>query len=338
MGLGELRSAFALAVVVACLVGPGAGRTQGPPGTAQPPQGIEQLPREQKPLRAQAQLVSLFATVRDKHNRLISDLTQNDFRILENGQEQKITFFERQSQLPLTLGLLIDTSGSESRTLGAEQEVASRFMHQVLRKGDLAMVMSFDIDVDLLSDFTEDPDQLERAIRRTVINAPQSPPMVQGPIPQSSPKGTTLYDAIYLACGEKLVGETGRKALVILTDAVDVGSRMRLADGIEAAQRADTVIHVIYIADPAYYAVQGSGESVAKKMAEETGGRVIAANNPKKLEEAFNEVAQELRSQYRLGYVPSNSARDGSFRKIKVETTPAGLRVLTRKGYYAPKD
>ena len=288
----------------------------------------------QQPIRVQVELVNLFATVRDNKKRLVADLTKDDFRVSEDGQEQKIEFFSRETALPITLGLLIDTSGSQSHLLGAEQEAAVRFLHRVLRKTDLAMVISFDLDVDLLSDFTNDTAQLERAIHSARINAPAG--VTPGPFPQRRPKGTDFYDAIYLACREKLGGEAGRKALLILTDAEDVGSKMRLEDALEAAQRTDTVMHIILIADPRQY-LSYSGESVAKKLAEDTGGRVISVRNDKKLEEAFDQIAEELRSQYTLGYYPRNTARDGSFRKIKIETTRPGLKVLARKGYYAPK-
>jgi len=288
----------------------------------------------QQPIRVQVELVNLFATVRDKKKRLITDLTKADFRISEDRQDQKIAFFSHETSLPITLGLLIDTSGSEERMLPAEQEAASRFLQRVLRKSDLAMVISFDLDVDLLSDFTSDRGQLERAIKRARINAPRTPVSVQGPLPQRGPKGTNFYDAVYLACREKLASEAGRKALVILTDAEDNGSKMRLEGALEAAQRSDTVIHILLVSDPAY----GANEGVAKKLAEETGGRMVVVRNEKKLEEAFEQISEELRSQYTLGYYPANTVRDGHFRKIKVETTRGDLQVLTRKGYYAPKN
>ncbi len=288
----------------------------------------------QRPIRVQVELVNLFVTVRDKKKQLITDLTKDDFRIFENGQEQKIAFFSHETSLPITLGLLIDTSGSEERMLPAEQEAASRFLARVLRKSDLAMVISFDLDVDLLSDFTADRGQLERAIHRTRINAPRTPVSVQGPLPQRGPKGTDFYDAVYLASREKLASEAGRKALVILTDAVDNGSKMRLEDALEAAQRSDTVVHILLVYDPAY----GANEGVAKKLAEETGGRMIVVKNEKKLEEAFDQISEELRSQYTLGYYPTHTTRDGRFRKIKIETPRKDLQALARKGYYAPKD
>lgn len=290
--------------------------------------------RPEQPIRVQVSLVNLFATVRDAHKRIIPDLTKDDFRVYEDNQEQKLAFFTHETSLPITLGLLIDTSGSEMRMLPAEQEAASRFLQRVLRKEDLAMVISFDLDVDLLSDFTSDPAKLERAIQRARINAPSTPASVQGPLPQRGPKGTNFYDAVYLACREKLSSETGRKALVILTDAEDNGSKVRLEEALEAAQRTDTVIHILLVYDPMY----GANAGAAKKLAEETGGRMIEVRSEKKLLEAFDEIAEELRTQYTLGYYPANAARDGRFRKIKIETTRKDTHVLARKGYYAPKD
>jgi VWFA-related protein len=195
--------------------------------------------------------------------------------------------------------------------------------------------MSFDSDVDLLSDFTDDHAQLDRAVRRSRINIPSGGSIGgnPGPIGSRQITGTALYDAIYLACGEKLNSEAGRKAIVIVTDAQDEGSKVRIEEAIEAAQRTDTVIHIILVADPHY----GANTGAAKKLAEETGGRVLSASSDKKLMEAFDEISAELRSQYTLGYYPTNSERDGKFRKIKVETVNHDLKVLARKGYYAPK-
>ena len=202
-------------------------------------------------IRTQVNLVNLFVTVRDKNKRIATDLKQQDFKIAEDGQDQKIAFFSKEVTLPITLALLLDTSGSEQFMLGAIQDMGGRFMDRVLRKGDEALVMSFDTDVDLLSDFTDDRGQLDRAIRKTRINTPMSGGMINpGPVPTSHVTGTALYDAIYLACNEKLTSEAGRKAIVIVTDAQDEGSKVRLQEAIEAAQRTDTVIHILLVADP----------------------------------------------------------------------------------------
>ncbi|HXN23174.1 MAG TPA: VWA domain-containing protein [Candidatus Dormibacteraeota bacterium] len=299
----------------------------------QPPQKASGQGDPQQPIRVEVSLVNLFATVRDHSKKIVPNLSKEEFRIMEDGVEQKIAAFSHEAALPVTLALLIDTSGSEEALLGAEQEAASRFLGRVLRKGDLAMVMSFDLDVDLLADFTDNRSTLDRAIHRAKINTGGGGH--QGPIAQRGPIGTNLYDAVYLACHEKLVEEAGRKALVILTDAEDNGSKLRLEEAIEAAQRTDSVIHVLLIGDRWHY---GTNPGVANKMANETGGRMIEVSSEKKLEQAFDEISQELRSQYTLGYYPSNRAHDGAFRKVKVETPGKEFKVLTRRGYYAPKN
>ncbi len=285
----------------------------------------------QSSIRVQVNLVNLFATVRDKHSKqIVSSLEQNDFNVSEDGAPQQISFFSKDSKLPVTLGLLVDTSGSEQNTLGAEQEAATRFLMRVMRKGDLTAVFSFDTDTDLLADFTDDIGVLDRAIRRARINAPSG----QGPLSQQGP-GTVFYDAVYLACHDKLASEAGRKALIILTDAQDEGSQLRVQDAIEAAQRTDTVVHILLIGDSFHFNVN---EGVAKKLTDETGGRTIVVRGEKNLEQAFDQISDELRSQYTIGYYSTNSAHDGSYRKVKVDTTHKDLDVLTRRGYYAPKD
>jgi len=290
-------------------------------------------PQAQGPvLKRTVNLVNLFATVRDKSKRIVGELKQEDFKVYEDGQEQKIAFFSKEVTMPITLGLLIDTSGSEQNRLGAEQEAASRFLERVMRKGDMAMVISFDLDVDLLADFTDDRSQLERAINKARISAVSGGVVTPGTIP-SNTGGTHFYDAVYLASGEKLATEAGRKALVIITDAEDQGSRLRVEEAIEAAQRTDTVIHILYVHDYHF----GRGD-IARKMADETGGRMIDVSSEKKLNEAFDQISEELRSQYTVGYYPANTSRDGQFRRIKVETSNKDYRILTRKGYYAPKN
>lgn len=278
-------------------------------------------------IRVQVNLVNLFATVRDKHKAIVTGLKQDDFQVLEDGQTQEITNFSAESNLPITLGLLIDTSGSEMDTLSAEKEAASRFLGRVMRKGDLAMVMSFDLDVDLLANFTDDRSRLDRAINRAQINAPSGP---QGPLPASQNGGTDFYDAVYLAAHEKLADEAGRKAVVILTDAEDTGSKVSLQDAIESAQRTDTVVHILLVAS------DGGDQNVAKKLTDETGGRMIVVRSEKNLEQAFDQISEELRSQYTIGYVPTNKKRDGGYRKIKVEMKNRDFSALARRGYYAP--
>jgi VWFA-related protein len=285
-------------------------------------------------IRVQVNLVNLFATVRDKHKMIVTGLKMDDFQVFEDGQPQEITNFSATpSDLPVTLGLLMDTSSSEEYMLATEKDAASRFLHRVMRKGDLAMVMSFDLDVDLLADFTDDRGRLDRAINRAqAISGAAGTIMTQGPIPQKGSKGTNFYDAVYLAAHEKLADEAGVKAMIILTDAEDNGSKLRLQDAIEAAQRSDTVVHVLLIS------ADGGDQVVAKRLADETGGRMLVVRNEKNLEQAFDQIYDELRSRYTIGYVSANKAHDGSYRKIKMEMKNKDYSVLARRGYYAPRD
>lgn len=312
--------------------GPGPiGSRADEPSPAAPQE--EPLPESQQSLKVQTTVVNVFATVRDKHGAILGDLNKDDFKIYEDGVEQKVVYFTKEVNMPITLGILMDTSGSMYRILSAEQDAASRFVREVMRKRDEAVILSFDTDVNLLADFTEDPAVLSRAIHHAEINVDASGiGGTAGTVPQRS-GGTNLYDAVYLACHDKLGGEAGRKAIVILTDAEDTGSKMSLGDAIEAAQRANAVIHVLLIRD--FGASDGSGPGVASKMASETGGRVINVHNENSLEKAFDVISEELRAQYVLGYYPVNAARDGRFRKIKVEVARPDVRVLALKGYYA---
>lgn len=319
-----------LAVLAAACLAAAAGALTLRARSQQPQEPLAQAPT----IKTQVSLVNLFVTVRDKNKRIVTDLKQDDFRVFEDGQEQKVAFFSKEVTLPITLGLLLDTSGSEQYMLGAIQDGASRFLNRVMRKGDEAMVISFDLDVDLLADFTDDRSELNRAIHRAQINTGGGGGIVTpGTIPQTGPKGTNFYDALYLACNDQLSHEAGRKAVIVLTDAQDEGSKVRLEEAIEAAQRTDTVVHILLVYDPHY----GANSSVAHKIADETGGRMIVVNNEKHLEQAFDQISEELRSQYTLGYYPTNSTHDGKFRKIKIEMANKDLKVLARKGYYAPR-
>ena len=350
-----MRMTSLAAIVAICLAGGvalavtrGANATlgQGPQGPLPPPgsqnnpppsEQQEQTPQQELPesretLKVQTTVVNVFATVRDHHNTIIGDLSKDDFKVYEDGVEQKVAYFTKEVDMPISLAILLDTSGSMQEILTAEQDAASRFVHQVLRKKDEALVMSFDTDVNLLADFTEDPAVLSRAIRRATINA-AGPVLTPGTVPQGG-GGTNLYDAVYLACHDELANEAGRKAIVLLTDAEDTGSKMTVNDAIESAQRADSVIHILLISDPG--ATEGYGPGVASHMTQDTGGRVINVRNEKSLEKAFDIVSEELRSQYVLGYSSTNTKRDGTFRKIKVEVNRPDMKILARKGYYAP--
>ncbi|HEY2645561.1 MAG TPA: VWA domain-containing protein [Candidatus Acidoferrales bacterium] len=282
-------------------------------------------------IRVQVNTVSIFATVRDKHKSIVTGLKQDDFQIYEDGQPQEITDFSAESNLPITLGMLIDTSGSEYYMLPAEKDAGTRFFGRILRKGDLGMIMSFDTDIDLLADFTDDRGLLNRAINRAQINVPVGGSIiVNGPLPSSGSGGTNFYDAVYLAAHDKLSGEAGRKAVVVLTDAEDTGSKLKLQDAVDAAQRTDTVVHILLVAE------DGGDQQVAKRLTDETGGRMIVVRNEKNLEQAFDQISEELRNQYTLGYTPSNKTHDGGYRKIKVDMKNKEFSALARRGYYAP--
>lgn len=332
MPIRAAQRTLAAGLLAACLVLPGARAQNTPPSQQQ--EKPEQL---QKPFKVQVGVINLFVTVRDKRNAILTDLNKEDFRVYEDGKEQKIEFFSKELNLPLTMGLLVDTSGSMDRMLPAEQQTASMFLEQVMKKGDLTTLITFDQDADLLTDFTGSIAELERGLNRARINEAFAP-VTPGTVPDAHPRGTVFYDAVYLVARQKLAQEVGRRAVIVCTDAVDFGSRVRLEEAIEAAQRADAVVHVLLIYDPDQFFNQGSGAGVAHKMAEETGGRMIEVKGAKRLGEAFQQLAEELRSQYSIGYYSSNPLHDGRFRKVKVEVTRSDAKVLARKGYYAPRD
>ncbi len=294
----------------------------------------QEPPQSSAPLQVQTTVVNVFTTVRDRHNGIVSDLTKNDFKVFEDGVEQKISYFTKEVDLPLSLALLMDTSISMQEILGAEKDAASRFVEEVMHKKDEAIVMSFDTDVNLLADFSEDPGVLQHAIRRAEINVDAAGIGGTGGTVPSRGGGTNLYDAVYLAAHDELSSEAGRKAIILLTDAEDTGSKLSENDAIESAQRADAVLHFVLITDP--NATEGYGPGVASKMAHETGGRVISVRNDEGLRKAFDTIAEELRSQYVIGYYPANTKHDGTFRKIRVDVDRADLKILARKGYYAP--
>jgi VWFA-related protein len=297
--------------------------------------------------KIEVNLVDLFFTVKDKSGNLIPHLTQNDCSISEDKVPQTLKHFVSETNLPLTLGILLDTSGSQQRVLPLEQEAGSRFLEQVLRQKDEAFLLSFDVDVDLLQDYTNNAHALARAMSKAEINtaggngAGGVPGLGGGPVPvHGTPKGTLLYDAIYLASNQKLNQETGRKAMIILTDGDDQGSTTKINDAIAAAQKSNVIIYVILIADTGFYGGFGmgySGYSAAKKLSDETGGHLInVGNNGKKLEDAFQQIQDELRTQYVASYTPTNAKQDGTFRHISVSCKGDDMKVQVRKGYFAP--
>jgi VWFA-related protein len=291
-------------------------------------------------LKVRVNVVQLFFNVKDKKGALIPSQTKDDFEILEDGKPQTIKYFTAESNLPLTLGIMIDSSGSQTRVLDMEKEVGGAFLSSILRDKDEAFVLSFDVNVDLLQDFTNDIHRLKLALNKAKINTGGGggslPGLGGGPIPTSTPRGTLLYDAIYLASHDELAHEVGRKAMILLTDGEDQGSQEHVRDAIEAAQKSDSICYVLLIADRGFYGFGGySGDSEMKKLASETGGRVIEVGNKiEKLKDAFDQIAKELRSQYNIGYTPTNNQLDGTFRKIEIRSKQ-GYKIQSRNGYYA---
>jgi VWFA-related protein len=288
--------------------------------------------------RKNVTVINVLCTVKDKHGALIPNLTKDDFHLFEEGKPQTIKYFSTQNDVPITLGLLIDSSKSMERTLPEEKVVAASFLQKVLTNKDLAFVISFDISVDLLQDLTNDMHTLRTGLDKARINtntAGMAPMGNPGPVPTGigQNKGTLLFDAVYLAADEVLSKQVGRKAMIVLTDGDDVGSKLRLKDSIEAAQRADAVAYVLLITDPMYPSNYGD----MSKLVEQTGGRIITVSRPDKLDKAFAEIAAELRSQYLLGFTSTNPVNDGKFRRIEVKSKD-GYKIQARKGYYPPND
>lgn len=305
------------------------------------PQEPQQQPPTGPTLKVTTEVVNVYAVVEDKHHRLIPGLNKDDFELTEDNQPQQITYFSRETDTPLTMGLMVDTSPSQERVLPVEQEQAKIFLDQVLRPKDLAFVLHFDVEVELLQDFTADRQRLAHAIDETQINGGGGGP-TPGTFPTSGNFGAThLHDAVYLASTELLKNEVGRKVLIMLTDGEDQGSKEKLNTALEASQKSNVIIYSIEISDRMFYYSRGmgySGDSVLHKFSEDTGGRVIRASNPRDTGAAFRQIADELRTQYLIGYTPTNTRHDGTFRKIHLRVRNGDYKAQARRGYYAPTD
>jgi len=339
---GEKRAASRWLVVtvlalglLAVRVSPGSSRQEPAPDAQQE----KALPPPGQTLKVSTEVVDVYAVVKEKNGHLVPDLTQDDFQITEDNVPQTIKYFSKQTDTPLTMGIMVDTSPSQERVLPVEQEQAKVFLRQVVRPKDLAFVLHFDIEVELLQDFTADVERLSHAIDGTVINGGG-----QGPLPGTFPGAdnvgaTHLYDAVWLASNELLKNEVGRKVLILMTDGEDQGSKEKLTSALEAAQRSDVIIYSVEISDTSFYHLRGmgyGGDSVLHKLSDETGGHVVPVKNSQQTAEAFQQIARELRTQYLLGYTPTNTHHDGSYRKIKVEVKSGNYKVQSRRGYYAP--
>ncbi len=348
----NLRIAIAALVVGLPALTPAGWAQLAPSPDAPPVSTAPATPLEETPMASFKQtvnLVDLFFTAKDKNGNLVPHLTRDQCSVSEDKVPQTLKSFTAETSLPLTLGILLDTSGSQQRVLPLEQQAGSQFLEQVLRKQDEAFLVSFDVNVDMLQDFTNSPHELARAMNKAQINTAGGngsgiPGLGGGTVPTiGDPKGTLLYDAIELAATEKLNQETGRKAMIILTDGEDEGSRTKIGEAIAAAERNNIIVYVILMADRAMYWSYGEGYygySAAKKITDETGGRTIdVGNNGNKLQAAFQQIQDELRTQYLASYTPSDTKQDGTFRHISVECKgdqSENLKVQVRKGYFAP--
>jgi VWFA-related protein len=272
-------------------------------------------------------VVNILANVMDKHGAIIRDLQQSDFTILEDGRPQAIRYFARQTDLPLTLGLLVDTSMSQEHVLNAERAASFRFLDRVLReKKDQIFITQFDIAVLTRQPLTSSYKDLNDALSQ--VDTPTRRELENG-----GDRGTLLLDAIVQASKETMAKQQGRKALILLTDGDDNGSEATLAAAIEAAQRADTLIFSILFSDAGIG--HGPGQYILQHLSRETGGGYFEVSKKQNIDQIFDAIQDELRSQYSLGYVSDRPPAIGEFRKIQLKLATPGLTVQARNRYFA---
>jgi VWFA-related protein len=272
-------------------------------------------------------VVNILANVLTKDRQIVSILTKDDFTVAENGRPQIITYFAKQSDLPLTLGLLVDTSMSQRRVLNAERGASLRFLDQVLRENkDHVFLMQFDMNVQVRQGLSASRRELDEAL--AFVDTPTRRELMN-----QRGGGTLLYDAVVIASNDTMKAQTGRKALIILSDGVDTGSDNSLPGAIEAAQRADTLIYCIMFSDD-----NGTeGRGALSRMSRETGGGFFEVTKKQGIEQIFDVIQEELRSQYSLGYVSDQPVRISEFRKIQLTTKQKGLIIQARDKYWAKR-
>lgn len=297
--------------------------------------GVRLRAQDESTFKTGIKVVNVLAVVRTKKGEIIRDLSKDDFTILEDGKPQTIQYFTRQSDLPLTLGIMVDTSMSQGRVLDKERAASFRFLDQVLRDGkDQVFIVQFDVSVQILQALTSSFQKLNEAL--SYINLPTREVLS---IPTN--RGTVLYDAVVKASQDILKNQQGRKALILLTDGVDVGSDASLGDAVEAAQRADTVIYSILYSDEGYYGVLPfggpDGAGALRRLAKETGGRFFEVSKKLTVEQVYAVIEDELRSQYSLGYVSNVPVRISEFRTIQLNLKEKGLQVQARDRYWAQR-
>lgn len=274
-------------------------------------------------IRSEVTRVNMLFTVTDKKGRFVTDLDKNDFTVAENKKPQPILEFTSESDLPLRLAILIDTSGSITDRFKFQQEAAMNFIHGVMRPQDKAIVVAFDSSAELVADLTSDTNVLENAVRELRPGG-----------------GTALYDAIYFACKERLMKDQPmykyRRAMIVLSDGMDNASRYSRDQALEMAQRADTVIYTI---STNITHIETDGDKVMHYYADETGGNAFFPFEAKDLNQSFENIANELRHQYNLFYRPEPLKNDGLYHRVQIRVKNRhDLIVRARKGYYARRD
>jgi len=267
-------------------------------------------------------LVNVLFTVADKNGRFITNLQKNDFKVAEDYTQQTISNFSNETNLPLSIGLVFDTSASILGKLKFEQEAAGEFFYTTLRRGtDKAFVVTFDNQAGLAQDFTDNSELLTKSLSKV-----------------HSAGTTALFDAVYEAVANKLVGQQGRHVIIVISDGDDNSSERSIDDTIEMAQKSDTVIYAVGTNPTELFGSnRDRGNKFLKRLTEETGGRLFLPVRLEDLTQSFLQISEELRSQYTLGYFSSNTKRDGSYRRIKITTTNKLFRVRAREGYYASR-
>jgi Ca-activated chloride channel homolog len=304
----------------------------------QKPQQKDDVPT----IKVGTQLVNVLFSVQDKQNRYLNDLKQEDVQILENGQPQDIFTFKRELDLPLTIAILVDVSGSEQYTLPYLKDSGGRFVDAVVRSGkDTVAVIKFEAEATVMQELTSNPKRVRKALEDIAYNAPPPVSIYGGATPPinggARQGGTSLYDSVIATAADMLAKEPGRKTIIALTDGVDTTSRMKLDEAINESLRSEVVIYAIGIGDPGF---GGVSEGVLKKLAEATGGRAVFPKGARDLDSAFAQLEQDLRQQYLLAYEPKNEASDGGFRKLEIRLVNRNtkeLKVRHRRGYYAPQ-
>ena len=293
--------------------------------------GVLARSQDQPVFSTDVKVVNVLATVRNKTGRLMGNLSQDDFVLAEDGRPQTIRYFARETDLPLTLGLMVDTSGSQRRVMDAERGACVRFLDQVVReKKDQVFIMQFDSTVQMKQDLTSSVGKLDDALAFVDTETNRQIRMRGG-------GGTLLYDAVGSAADEVMRKLTARKALIVLSDGVDFGSETTLQQAVDAALRADTLIYSILYSDPGAYGILGGrdGRRVLERMSNDSGGGFFEVSKKQPIDQVFAILEEELRNQYSLGYVSDKPATISEFRAIQLTVRPQGLVVQARRRYWA---